>query len=213
MSTDRTIYGDTLYVRDGCIRLTYSSEADLRDNLAQYARHHGWIAETEVSADRWGRIDLVLDAGTTRGQIVEIKLELQTARQIRAGIQQIDRYSRWWDENRRIDGVPFWEGRPTAWLVAPTGKINQALADEMVGLYPGIRIVTVSGLMSHIGSRCPDAATSLGRLLRERKMAEVAFRTIQRRSARQTIDKVRRLGLDEMGLECWRDLNRRGAVA
>lgn len=73
------------------------SETEMRRSLASIAHAYGWDVREEVVIPRWGRIDIVLEAGAT--YLIELKMDLTKPAKIRRAFQQADGYGRWWANN------------------------------------------------------------------------------------------------------------------
>lgn len=110
--------------------IRYANEAELRGGLAQLARAYGWRVQEEVVVPGWGRIDLVLDDGSgSPVNLVELKLELYKASDVRRGFQQADGYGRWWAQTRSENAVPFLvAAKANAELVGPVADAYSTVA-------------------------------------------------------------------------------------
>lgn len=185
VNVETEIYAGDVTTAYGGFHLTYTDEASLRDNLARLANLTGWRTMTEVQAGDWGRIDLVLDAGHRRCTLVELKMELLTPRQVRAGLQQIDRYDRWWGSSRG--------GTRAAWLVVPTeDSLDSDLVARMVELYPNIRVTAAGSLIHHLETGGTSPQTSLYRLTRERHRIDVATAGLRPHALLRTAHRLSR---------------------
>lgn len=71
----------------GLAYVTWGSEYDLRDGVAEVARMFGWAASTEVPLSGWGRVDVVASAATTT-LAIELKRSLRTTGEVRSAFMQ-----------------------------------------------------------------------------------------------------------------------------
>lgn len=77
----------------GLAYVTWGSEYDLRDGVAEVARMFGWVASTEVPLSGWGRVDVVASAATTT-LAIELKRSLRTPGEVRSAFMQAATYRR-----------------------------------------------------------------------------------------------------------------------
>lgn len=126
------MYGASVFNTDGT--LVYRNEADLRDGLAFIANAAGWKWSTETTIPNWGRIDLLLTFPQTL--LVELKVSLQTPREIRRAAQQAHGYA----TQLNLYG---------AYIVAPRAAMNTDLASELCARFPVVPD-TLEGLMAYL---------------------------------------------------------------
>lgn len=116
MSTKPRRAGTDLYVAGDVLNFQFGSESEMRSGIARVAEAYGWIAQQEVEARGWGRIDIVLRAapGPVESRIapefvpliVELKVDLLKPSDVRKAFQQVDGYSRWWAKEKGEPNTP-----------------------------------------------------------------------------------------------------------
>ena len=83
-------------LRDSAAVITWITEADLSDGLAELASAYGWMVERERQIGTWGRLDLVCHAYPgDHHLVIEVKQALTRSASIRKAFQQADGYSRY----------------------------------------------------------------------------------------------------------------------
>lgn len=139
------------YNADGLI--AFSNEGQLRDGITATAWLAGWDVATEVSASNGGRADIVLSAPGAPMVVVELKVNLRTARQFRLGFQQADGY-------RRSLGRTWGDGC-AAYLVA--AHVDWTLAAGYTRDYPKVHLEDVPGLLQQVeaGLSLPSVISTL----------------------------------------------------
>lgn len=121
-------------------KLTYRSEADLRDGFAALAWLHGWNVATEVTTSTGGRADVVLTAPSGLVMPIELKIGITTQRQARLGFQQADGYQRHFASDPTVVCVAF--------LAAV--DIDRDVARPVDALYPKVNLVDYVSLLAII---------------------------------------------------------------
>lgn len=121
---------ERVFIKDDMLNCRFGSEAELRSGIARVADAYGWIVEEEVVVPGWGRIDLVLRASPRNlPLLVELKLDLLKASDVRKAYQQADGYSRWWAKENSEANTP----------VLVSNKADMTLISSIGDAYPTVK--------------------------------------------------------------------------
>lgn len=164
-------------IGDEGLAVSYRSESELRDALAQFADLCGWNVETERHIPGWGRADLFLSAGQT-SYAIELKLNLTRASTIRKAFQQADSYA------KALPGVH---------VILSAPNVNQQIAQEYDIAYTDVFFLPVGSLMGWMQTARRD---------RDLRCTVAAQR---HQSAMRELD-IRARMLDELEIPTLRDL-------
>lgn len=178
MSSEIRLTADDNYV------ISYSSESELRDGLADIGHRCGWDVDTEYVVHGWGRPDLLLrQPGTTIA--VELKTDILTPSKCRKAIQQADNYVKAMPNADRV--------------ILAAANISWDEMSKYESAYPGVWVMEVSTLLWFMKSWTGEAERHRMALARYRKLEldlELSRRVLARLSETSESPLSPRVGLD-----------------